>query len=157
MFSQRISKAKPSSPLAHSSVSQGQRGRVKDAIGPGIDLMADANGRWLFPDVFDFSRRVADLHLKWLEEPIWYDDVEGHRSWRRGRGLCSARCREAGIPWLKDCFEEPATVSDGYFATPWQPGAGSAIRPQAFDKYRVGEWSHKPKIQCFRPFGGQNP
>jgi L-alanine-DL-glutamate epimerase-like enolase superfamily enzyme len=52
---------------------------VREAIGPNIDLMADANGRWLFPDAFDFCRRVADFHLKWLEEPIWYDDVEGHR------------------------------------------------------------------------------
>jgi L-alanine-DL-glutamate epimerase-like enolase superfamily enzyme len=41
------------------------------------------------------------------------------------------------IPWLKDCFEDPATVSEGYFATPWQPGAGSTIRPQALDRYRV--------------------
>jgi hypothetical protein len=39
---------------------------------------------------------------------------------------------------MKDCFEEPATVSDGYFATPQQPGAGSTILPQALDKYRVG-------------------
>ena len=27
---------------------------VREAIGPNIDLMADANGRWLFPDAFDF-------------------------------------------------------------------------------------------------------
>ena len=52
---------------------------VREAIGPNIDSMADANGRWLFPDAFDFCRRVADFNLKWLEEPIWYDDVEGHR------------------------------------------------------------------------------
>lgn len=181
---------------------------VREAIGPDIDLMADANGRWLFPDAFDFCKRVTDFHLKWLEEPIWYDDVEGHRQLATrcevpialGEQLYTVdhfkqflaagavdfvqpdAVRLAGItewlmvadlalayrlpvvphvgdmaqvhlhlaiahpscnlleyiPWLKECFEEAATVSDGYFATPLQPGAGSTFLPQAFDKYRAG-------------------
>jgi len=181
---------------------------VREAIGPKIDLMADANGRWLFPDALEFCSRVADFHLKWLEEPIWYDDLEGHRQLASRCGVPIAlgeqlysvdhfkqflaagavafvqpdAVRLAGItewlmvadlalayrlpvvphigdmaqvhlhlaiahpssdlleyiPWMKDCFEEPATVSDGYFATPLQPGAGSTILPQALDKYRVG-------------------
>lgn len=181
---------------------------VREAIGPKIDLMADANGRWLFPDALEFCSRVADSHLKWLEEPIWYDDLEGHRQLADRCGVPIAlgeqlysvdhfkqflaagavafvqpdAVRLAGItewlmvadlalayrlpvvphigdmaqvhlhlaiahpssdlleyiPWMKDCFEEPATVCDGYFATPLQPGAGSTILPQALDKYRVG-------------------
>ncbi len=29
---------------------------VREAIGPDIDLMVDANGRWLFPEAFEFSQ-----------------------------------------------------------------------------------------------------
>jgi L-alanine-DL-glutamate epimerase-like enolase superfamily enzyme len=170
--------------------------------------MVDANGRWLYPEAFEFCRQVAGIGIKWLEEPLWYDDVEGHHRLTSRCGVPIAlgeqlytvdhfkqflaagavdfvqpdAVRLAGItewwmvadlalafrvpvvphvgdmaqihlhlaiahpsctlveyiPWLKECFEEPATVSDGYFATPLQPGAGSTILPRAFDKFRVG-------------------
>ena len=29
------------------------------------------------------------------------------------------------IPWLRGCFEEPATVEDGYYRVPEAPGAGT--------------------------------
>lgn len=41
------------------------------------------------------------------------------------------------IPWMRDCFEEPATVADGVFAIPEQPGAGTTLRTGALEKYGI--------------------
>lgn len=41
------------------------------------------------------------------------------------------------IPWLRDCFEEPATVEEGFFTVPQQPGAGTTFKPSALEKYGV--------------------
>lgn len=41
------------------------------------------------------------------------------------------------IPWLLDCFAEPAKVKDGNFVTPQQPGAGTTLREGALEKYAV--------------------
>lgn len=41
------------------------------------------------------------------------------------------------IPWMRDCFVEPATVKDGYFVLPERAGAGTALRPEAWERYRV--------------------
>ena len=41
------------------------------------------------------------------------------------------------IPWLRHCFEEPATVEDGFFKTAQAAGAGTTLRPDAVDKYGV--------------------
>ena len=41
------------------------------------------------------------------------------------------------IPWARDCFTEPATVRDGVFVTPQQPGAGTTLRATTLDRYGV--------------------
>ncbi len=41
------------------------------------------------------------------------------------------------IPWLRDCFEEPATVQEGYFVTPQAPGAGTTLKPGAWETFNV--------------------
>lgn len=41
------------------------------------------------------------------------------------------------IPWLTNCFAEPATVKEGYFVTPQLPGAGTTLRADALEKYSV--------------------
>ena len=40
------------------------------------------------------------------------------------------------IPWIKDCFTDPAEVVDGYFRLPCMPGAGTTPTPTAWAKYR---------------------
>jgi L-alanine-DL-glutamate epimerase-like enolase superfamily enzyme len=42
------------------------------------------------------------------------------------------------IPWMRHCFEEPATVSDGCFVAPRRPGAGTSLLPSALQQHRVG-------------------
>ncbi len=41
------------------------------------------------------------------------------------------------IPWLRDCFTEPATVKDGWYVVPREPGAGTTLRPDALERFNV--------------------
>jgi L-alanine-DL-glutamate epimerase-like enolase superfamily enzyme len=40
------------------------------------------------------------------------------------------------IPWIKDCFTEPAEVVDGFFRRPQLAGAGTTPTPDAWDRFR---------------------
>lgn len=53
--------------------------KVRSAIGSEVRLMVDANGRWELPTAQQAGARFADFDIAWFEEPIGYDDVEGHR------------------------------------------------------------------------------
>jgi L-alanine-DL-glutamate epimerase-like enolase superfamily enzyme len=181
--------------------------RVRQAIGSGVRLMVDANGRWDLSAAQQAGRRFADYDVAWFEEPIWYDDVAGHQRLARSidtpialgeqlylldhfRQFIDAGAvhyvqpdvvRLAGItewwqvadlalanrlpvvshigdmmqvhlhtaiahpactmleyiPWLRDCFVEPATVREGCFVTPTQPGAGTTLRDDALERFGV--------------------
>jgi L-rhamnonate dehydratase len=56
---------------------------VREVIGDGIDLMADAYMGW----TLDYARRMLPLlepfHLRWLEEPVIPDDTRGYRELRK--------------------------------------------------------------------------
>lgn len=41
------------------------------------------------------------------------------------------------IPWMRMCFEEPATVRDGVFTIPEMPGAGTTLRADALERFGV--------------------
>ena len=51
---------------------------VRDAVGDGIDVMADAYMGW----TLDYAKRMIPLlepfHLRWLEEPVIPDDIHGY-------------------------------------------------------------------------------
>ena len=51
---------------------------VREAIGDGVDLMADAYMGW----TLDYAKRMLPLlepfHLRWLEEPVIPDDIHGY-------------------------------------------------------------------------------
>jgi len=181
--------------------------QVRKAIGSHPKLMVDANGRWDLPTAIAFGRGLPDLGVEWFEEPLWYDDLEGHAAlarsiatpialgeqlygidqfrsfiragavtytqpdavrlagvteWWRVADLALAHrlpvvahigdmmqvhlhlsiahpaCRLLEyIPWMRECFEEPATVKDGCFAAPERPGAGTTLRPDARERFGV--------------------
>jgi len=52
---------------------------VRQAVGDGIDVMADAYMGW----TLDYAKRMLPLlepfHLRWLEEPVIPDDIQGYR------------------------------------------------------------------------------
>ena len=41
------------------------------------------------------------------------------------------------IPWIRECFTDPATVVDGYFKAPEEPGAGTTPTTEALEKFQV--------------------
>lgn len=180
---------------------------IRETIGPRINLMVDANGRWDLPTALRFGRKLHHYDVYWFEEPTWYDDVAGHATlaraidtpialgeqlytldsfqtfmsagavhivqadavrlagiteWWRVADLAQAHrlpvvphigdmmqvhlqlsiahpaCNLLEyIPWLRECFEEPATVKDGRFTLPEKPGAGTTLRTGALERYNV--------------------
>jgi L-alanine-DL-glutamate epimerase-like enolase superfamily enzyme len=50
---------------------------VREAVGPKIDLMIDANNRWTAPEAIRFGRLVERYNPFWFEEPVEADDFEG--------------------------------------------------------------------------------
>ncbi|HWP40763.1 MAG TPA: mandelate racemase/muconate lactonizing enzyme family protein [Tepidisphaeraceae bacterium] len=181
--------------------------KVRNAIGPRIKLMVDANGKLDLPAAVQIGRRLRDFDVVWFEEPMWYDDVAGHAALARQidtpialgeqlyrlddfRNFVSAgavhfvqpdvtrlggitewwqvadlalayrlpvaahvgdmgqihvhtsiahpACRILEfIPWIRDCFTDPASVREGYYLTPQQPGAGTTLKPDAFNRFAV--------------------
>lgn len=51
---------------------------VRDVIGPDVDLMADAYMGWDVAYAIRMIRRVDELDLRWIEEPVIPDDIEGY-------------------------------------------------------------------------------
>jgi L-alanine-DL-glutamate epimerase-like enolase superfamily enzyme len=50
---------------------------VRDAIGPDIDLLLDANNAWDAYDAIRFGRMVDKYQPYWFEEPVEPDDFKG--------------------------------------------------------------------------------
>ena len=50
---------------------------VREAIGPGIDLMCDINQRWDVRQAISIGKRVEEYHLFWLEDVTAHDDYAG--------------------------------------------------------------------------------
>lgn len=50
---------------------------VREAIGPDIRLMVDANGAWDVPTAIKMGRAMEPLDIYWYEEPVCPDDIAG--------------------------------------------------------------------------------
>jgi len=50
---------------------------VREAIGPEIDLLLDANNKWKAYEAIRFGRMVEKFDPFWFEEPVVADDFEG--------------------------------------------------------------------------------
>jgi len=55
---------------------------VRDAVGPGFELMTDANQGFNRSEVVRRARAFDGLGLAWMEEPLPAEDVSGHRQLR---------------------------------------------------------------------------
>jgi L-alanine-DL-glutamate epimerase-like enolase superfamily enzyme len=51
---------------------------VRRLIGPGVDLMVDANMVWTAQEALERGRRLEQYGLYWYEEPTIPEDVAGH-------------------------------------------------------------------------------
>jgi L-alanine-DL-glutamate epimerase-like enolase superfamily enzyme len=52
-------------------------GSARDAIGPEVRLMVDANNAWSSTEAIRFGRAVERFDVSWFEEPCWPDDLAG--------------------------------------------------------------------------------
>ncbi len=84
---------------------------VRQAIGPQIDLMIDANNRWTAPEAIRFGEMVEKHNPFWFEEPVEADDYAG--------------CAE-----VKDKLHIPIAAGENEF-TRW--GARELITAKAVD------------------------
>lgn len=53
--------------------------QVRERIGPDTPLMVDLNQGFSLGLAVDLARRLTELDVRWLEEPIAHDDLAGHR------------------------------------------------------------------------------
>lgn len=51
---------------------------VREAVGPGFEIMVDANQAFAVDDAIRRARLYEPADLAWFEEPLPADDVEGH-------------------------------------------------------------------------------
>jgi L-alanine-DL-glutamate epimerase-like enolase superfamily enzyme len=57
-----------------------ERVRVaREAVGPDVKLMVDANCAYRYYEAIQFARRIEDYDVYWFEEPVQPDDYAGHR------------------------------------------------------------------------------
>ncbi len=52
---------------------------VREAIGPEVKLLVDANCAYRWYSAVQFARLVEEHDVFWFEEPVQADDYEGHR------------------------------------------------------------------------------
>jgi L-alanine-DL-glutamate epimerase-like enolase superfamily enzyme len=52
--------------------------KVRDAVGPDIDIMVDVNMAWTADKAILMGRRLQEYDIYWLEEPVIADDFAGY-------------------------------------------------------------------------------
>lgn len=50
---------------------------VREAIGPGVELMVDVNQGWTPHQAVAMGRRLEPYDLAWLEDPVNHQDIQG--------------------------------------------------------------------------------
>jgi len=89
-------------------------GRVcaaREAIGPDVQLFVDANGAYTRKEALLWARRFAEYDVRWFEEPVSSDDLEGLRLVRdRGPAGMSIAAGEYGyhLPYFHQMLEAQA-------------------------------------------------
>ncbi|MGH7155280.1 MAG: mandelate racemase/muconate lactonizing enzyme family protein, partial [Acetobacteraceae bacterium] len=52
---------------------------ARDAVGPDVKLMVDANCAYRAHEAIQLARRIEEHDIFWFEEPVAPDDYDGHR------------------------------------------------------------------------------
>lgn len=64
--------------LPHVSQDVARLKAVREAVGPGFEIMVDANQAFTLPEALRRAPRYAELGIAWFEEPLPADDITGH-------------------------------------------------------------------------------
>ncbi len=94
---------------------------VREAVGPGMDIMVDANQSFTVSEAVRRARLFEQVDVFWFEEPLPAEDVEGHR----------LLARSTSVPIAVG----ESMYSLGHFREHLQRGAASIVQP---DVARVG-------------------
>tara|TARA_Y100000590_G_scaffold208274_2_gene235878 strand:+ start:3652 stop:4752 length:1101 start_codon:yes stop_codon:yes gene_type:complete len=52
---------------------------ARDAIGPDVNLMVDANNAYTYSEAIRIAKRLEEFDIFWFEEPVAPDDYRGHK------------------------------------------------------------------------------
>ena len=100
---------------------------ARDAVGEDVELYVDANGAYSRKQAIAWAQRLADYDVRWFEEPVSSDDLEGLRLVRdRGPGGMDIAAGEYGydLPYFHhmlaagavDCLQADVTRCGGLSA-----------------------------------------
>ncbi|MDP0499465.1 MAG: mandelate racemase/muconate lactonizing enzyme family protein [Verrucomicrobiota bacterium JB022] len=64
--------------------------KVREAVGPGIRIMMDANQGMNLPNALELARAARPIGIHWFEEPLPHTDFEGYAHLRRQAGMSIA-------------------------------------------------------------------
>lgn len=53
--------------------------KVQEKLGPSGVLLVDANQKWTAAEAVKLCCKLDNMNLGWIEEPILYHDIQGHR------------------------------------------------------------------------------
>lgn len=108
--------------------------RVREAVGPQVRIMIDANQGLRVPDALALARAGRDLGIDWFEEPIDHRDFDGYATLRAGAGVAlamgsanttSCRCASSSRAMRSTCGNP---TSCGWAA--WRRGASRPRTPR---------------------------
>lgn len=51
---------------------------VREAVGPDIKILVDANNAYRYYEAIEFARKIEKYDIFWFEEPVAPDDYRGH-------------------------------------------------------------------------------
>ena len=96
---------------------------AREAAGPDFVIMVDANQGYERAEAVEFGRRVADLDIRWFEEPCrWTNDRRWMRDVRYQTGLAVAAGQsEVTLNWLRDLIVDGA-IDVSNFDASWSGG-----------------------------------
>ncbi len=57
---------------------------VREAVGPDVEIMLDANNAWTAASAVRFANMVRELDIAFLEEPVFADDIPGLSRFKQG-------------------------------------------------------------------------
>jgi L-alanine-DL-glutamate epimerase-like enolase superfamily enzyme len=79
--------------------------RIRDAIGPEVQMGADANSAYDANTAIAVGKELAEVDLWFLEEPVFPDDLEGYEKIKRGQPVpVAAGESEFGLIGFRELF-----------------------------------------------------
>lgn len=73
--------------------------KIREALGPDIGLLADANNCWDSATAVQFANRAREYNLLCLEEPVIADDIPGLARFKRGTDVPLATGEHEYTKW----------------------------------------------------------